>query len=249
MANFWKIVNNVIEESDVILLVLDARMPDETRNIEIEKKIQFKEKKMIYVINKCDLLEKSVIERYRRQYKPSVFVSSVKHYGSTILREKIMQLLRGEMGVVGVLGYPNVGKSSVINMLRGKGSAPVSSISGFTKGVQKVRISQKVMLLDTPGVIPFKEDNKEKQTLTGTVNFDKLPDPELAVLILIEKYPGKLEEYYGAEIGTDAEDSLEKITIAKKKLMKGGIPDVQTMSRRILKDWQQGKLAVEFQFK
>ena len=90
MAQFWKVVNKVIKESDVLLLLLDARLVSDTRNIEVEKKISSEGKPLIYVVTKSDLVEKSKAERYKKELKPLVFVSAVKHHGTTILRDRIL---------------------------------------------------------------------------------------------------------------------------------------------------------------
>lgn len=242
MVVYWKIVNDVIERSDILLLVLDARMPQFTRNIEIEKKVSYKGKKILYVINKCDLIDIELSKKIKKTLSPSVFVSGKKHFGTNLLREQIMRLSKGENCIVGVLGYPNVGKSSVINMLKGKTSASVSPTSGHTKAVQKIRASGKIVLLDTPGVIPFMEKDIIKQTLIGTINFDKVKDPELIVLGMIENLDGRIEDYYGIEKNEDPEIVLENLAKQRNKILKGNIPDTFTMSRIILKDWQQGKI-------
>ena len=147
--NYWKIVNSVIDRSDILLLVLDARMPELTRNEEIESKVKLKNKKLIYVLNKCDLMPKEWLEDKKKIFKPAVFVSSTQHLGTTMLRNKILELTKKDYDItVGVLGYPNTGKSSVINALKGKSSARASSVSGYTRGVQMIRIDAKIMILE-----------------------------------------------------------------------------------------------------
>jgi len=215
MVNYWKIVNRLIRESDILLEVLDARLVDETRNPELEKKIDLAGKKMIYVINKADLVEKSSLDRKKRRMKNCVFVSSVKHYGSKILRELILRLADKELVTVGVVGYPNTGKSSVINMLKGKSSAPVSSISGYTKGLQKVKATRRIMLIDSPGVIPFRRNDETKLALIGSLNAARLKNPDLDAMALIENLEGAVEKYYEVEPGEDSEESLERIAISK----------------------------------
>ena len=139
MVNFWRLVNKVIKDSDILLLVLDARMPELTRNREIESKIKENKKKIIYVLNKADLIEKSHAEKIKKTLNPCVFVSSKEKLGGTMLFKKIFELSHGEGCSVGVLGYPNVGKSSVINLIKGRKSASTSSYSGHTKGIQFVK--------------------------------------------------------------------------------------------------------------
>ncbi len=242
--DFWKIVNNVIKDADILLLVLDARLPELTRNKEIENKVKDANKKLIYVLNKCDLIDQKLAEKYKKIYKPSVFVSSTEHLGTTKLRQLILMTGKREKKekvVVGALGYPNTGKSSVINALKGKGGAKTSSISGYTKGVQIIKVDNRIRLLDTPGVIPFREEDKLKHVLIGTINFDKIKDPDLFAMELIKLYPDIIKGYYEV----DAKDEYEVLeAIAKKlnKLKKGGKLDLELTGRLVLKDWQQGKI-------
>ena len=244
MANYWKIVNRLIREADIILEVLDARLVDETRNVELEKKIDLAGKKVIYVINKADLVDKSFLDKKKKEIKNCVFVSSVKHYGSKILRERILMLADNDLVTVGVVGYPNTGKSSVINMLKGKGAAPVSSTSGFTKGVQKIRVTRRIMMIDSPGVIPFKRNDETKLALIGSLNAAKLKFPDIDAMALIENLDGAVEKHYGIEPGEDSEESLERIAVKKNKLLKGGKPDVLLAARMMIQDWQKGKIKI-----
>ena len=245
MPNFWKLVNQVIRQADVIILLLDARLIEETRNLEVEHKVKKANKPLIYVVTKSDLVKKSALEKI--PLKPIVFVSARKHLGTTLLRKRI--LLEGkkaygpqESFTIGVLGYPNVGKSSLINAMKGRRSAPTSSTSGFTKGIQEVRADNRLVFLDTPGVIPFKEKDQAKHILIGTIDYNKVKDPELAVIIIMEKYPGRIEKHYQIKSEPDFEHQIELIALKNNLLMKQGKPDLERTARMILKDWQTGKI-------
>ncbi|MEM4398162.1 MAG: GTP-binding protein, partial [Candidatus Woesearchaeota archaeon] len=109
MANYWQLVNKVINESDLLLLVLDSRFPELTRNKEIESKILQRNKKILYVLNKVDLITKEEAEKLKKLFTPCVFVSSTEKLGGTILYKKIMELIKGKESIIGILGYPNVG--------------------------------------------------------------------------------------------------------------------------------------------
>ena len=89
MSKFWNIVARVIDASDVVLLLLDARMVDETRNVDIEERVRMKSKPLIYVITKCDLVEKNLMEQWKRTLHPCVFVSSTKYHGLAMLKQRI----------------------------------------------------------------------------------------------------------------------------------------------------------------
>lgn len=279
MTNFWSIVNSVIKEADVLLLLLDARLVNETRNLEIEAKVKAMGKPLIYVITKSDLVEDKeatetqkkefegtpkvkenfkvqksnssvvpkLLSKYKKELKPCVFVSSKKYYGTTILRERILveankHKIKSSTITVGVLGYPNVGKSSLINAMSGGSGAPTSMMSGYTKALQKIRADNHIMFLDTPGVIPFKEKKSEKHSMIGSVDFTKVKEPDLAVMKIMEQFPGRVESYYGVEVLDDFEASLENITIFKNILKSGNKPDIDKMARTILKDWQKGNI-------
>lgn len=242
MVNYWKLVNEVMEDADIVLLVLDARMPEETRNKEIEQKMRQKNKRILYVLNKCDLVTKEVIEKLKKGFEPSVFVSSKERFGGTILFKKIMEMCKGKNCVVGVLGYPNVGKSSVINLLKGQRSASVSPHSGHTRGKQFVSVKGKIRLIDTPGVLPFKEDDLLKKVIVGAFNPEHLKDPEFFAIKLIELHPDMFTKYLEMEYEDDASDFLEKVAMKRHVLIKGGKPDVIRVARQLLYEWQRGKI-------
>jgi hypothetical protein len=244
MANFWKLVNGVIAKSDILLEVLDARMIDQTRNEELEDKIQKAGKQIIFVINKCDLVNKDELEKEIRKKKlfPSVFISSTEYYGITMLRDKILRYAKREEVIVGVLGYPNTGKSSLINTLNGRASVPVSMKSGFTRSVQLIRTDKRISLLDTPGVIPYGEKDQSKHIMISTIDFTKVKDPEMAAMDLIDQMDGLIEKYYGVEKKEDSSETIVEIALKQKKLIKGGNPNIDLMSRTILRDWQTGKI-------
>jgi len=241
MASFWKHVKRVIDEADIIIEVLDARSIKDTRNFEIEDKIQKAEKRILYVVTKCDLADIKKIKLEKKNIFPSVFISSKEHLGTTILKKKILELSRGEKVVVGVVGYPNVGKSSLINALAGRGAARTSSESGYTKGWQKIKVDNKIMLLDTPGVFPKKEKDIIKHGKIGAIDYSKIKDPEIAALHLIQDKKELFEKYYNVE-GKDSEEILEEVALKLKKLQKGGKPNLEAAARAVLKDWQTGKI-------
>jgi len=246
MPNFWNIVNRVINDADVLVMVLDARMIAETRNIEIENKIQRLKKPLIYVLNKSDLVDENTLMKLKKSVSNSVFLSAKLHQGTNKLREKIMiaaSRMKKERVKVGILGYPNVGKSSVINALKGSAAAKTSSISGYTKGVQKINTS-KMMLLDTPGVIPYKEKDNLKHNMIGTIDYSKEKDPDVVVMQLMKQFPGVIEEYYDVKISKNTQTTLN--AIAKKKLMlkKGSELDIIRTATMILKAFQNGKIKI-----
>jgi ribosome biogenesis GTPase A len=238
--DYQKVVETVIRESDVVLEVLDARFVEETRNKAIEDKTRELNKKLIYVINKSDLVQINKVKEIKKTLRPCAFISAKKHLGTTILRKLILMIANKKEIKVGVVGYPDTGKSSLINALKGKRSARVSPIAGFTKTIQWIRVDKRIMMLDSPGVVPFGEKSALGRLLT--VDYNKAEDLDLFAMDLIEISDGKIEKFYGVTSLESSEKILEAIALKFKLLKKGGEPDVVRMARRIIKDWQSGEI-------
>lgn len=249
------IAKEVIQISDIILEVLDARFIDETRNKAVEESIKTKGKKIIYVINKIDLADSERVREIIASEKlyPCALVSCTNRIGGRGLRDLIKIEAsriknRYSRKQVGILGYPNTGKSSLINLLAGRASAKISSESGFTKNMQKIRLTKGVLLLDTPGVVPFKEDaniytrDLIKHTKIGVRNYTKVKDPEVIVFDLMRSFPGVFEKYYNIEINGDGNVLIEQLGRKRNFLRKGGAVDEDRTARSILKDWQENKI-------
>jgi len=239
---FWKAVNKVIADSDIIILVLDARYIDDTRNKEVEDKVAKSGKPLIYALNKCDLSDQEYLEIQRKKLKYAIFVSSTEYHGIKMLKERIYTLasqLNYDVPRVGLLGYPNVGKSSLANALKGKGSASTSAVAGHTRGRQHVR-AKDFLILDTPGVIPYKEKDDGKHAMIGAKSAEQIKDPEEAVFYLLDQHGSEVAKKYGVELG-DYEEFLEEVGRQKRYLIKGGVIDTERAARAILKEWQTGK--------
>lgn len=232
MVNFWNLVNRIIAEADIILEVVDARFIDETRNREIEEKVEKANKRIIIVANKADL------SKTRKDIPHLVYVSAKKKLGSTMLFKKIMQISHGEKVVVGVVGYPNTGKSSVINALSGRRAAPTSPNAGFTKSLRKVRAGSKIILIDTPGVLDFGKNDQTALALFGSLEANQLKDPIGAALTLIEKMKPEICRKYQVS-GDDAEEILGNVARKLHMLQSGGIPNEWLAAVKLVSDWQK----------
>jgi ribosome biogenesis GTPase A len=247
MSHFGWVVHKVIQKSDILLEVLDSRFIDETRNLEIEQKIKSFGKILIHVVNKCDFLEQDQLEKIKKNLENCVFVSAKKHFGTKMLKEKIMTLAQQhnrKHPVVGVIGYPNVGKSSVINALKGSEAARTSPEAGFTKGSQLVRISKDLMMVDSPGVISKTKQDEHELALICAKNPSNIENPDLAVLQLLKKYPGIVERSYGIQPERTREKTIQSIALKLHMKQKGNIPDIERASKKILFDWQNGKIKI-----
>ncbi|MEK6928518.1 MAG: GTPase [Nanoarchaeota archaeon] len=245
---FWPVVENVIKNSDIVLFIIDARMPELSRNIEIERKVKRMNKNVVYVFNKIDLLSGDSLNELKRNYKEGFFVSGTKNLGIGEIR-KHLHILSKKMKIkyprIGVVGYPNIGKSAIINALARRARTVVSAMPGTTKGVQWVNAGS-LRILDSPGVIPY-EDKASKLALFGSKAPDKMSNPDKAAIkildIFIVKNRKALEEHYGIEVKLD--DTYKVfLDIGKKKglLGKGGVVDEHRTAVFILREWHKGKL-------
>jgi len=132
-------------------------------------------------------------------------------------------------------------------MLKGKKSAPTSPTPGFTKGVQFIRISKKIMLIDSPGIIPWIEKNELLMVLLSAKNPQQLKELELTGIelgeIFLKNNKKEIENFYEIK-AKNGEDLLEKIALKRKRLKKGGIPDLNASSTILINDYQKGKLSL-----
>ncbi|VVB93095.1 GTPase Der [uncultured archaeon] len=255
MASHQMMLKEVIKKADILLEILDARFPDETRNSEVERDIARSKKPFIIVLNKCDLVSKDTIEATKKrlsQIAPTVFVSSKERFGTTMLRHKILEIagIKGRDILVGSVGYPNTGKSSVINGVAGKHKASTSPISGHTKGVQLVNAGSRIMFIDTPGVIPFGENDEYIQGLLSVKDATHLHDPVGVAMKIIEKMCAgnktALESFYHVTIeGQDSYDTLLLIGRQSNFLRKKGEVDETRAAVRVINDWQKGLLMIQ----
>jgi ribosome biogenesis GTPase A len=253
-GKYPELLDNIIESSDIVLEILDARFMEETRNLEIEKLIIKQKKQIIYVLNKSDLIDKAKTnQNLLKEIKPYIFVSATNRVGGKQLRDKIKELTKSikpldkQRFSIGVIGYPNTGKSSIINLLIGKKSAKTGSVAGFTKGLQKLKLTRDIVLIDSPGVIPREEYSNTDvskiihHTMVGARDSNKVKDPELIIAQLAKTYQKQFEEFYNVEI-TDSEDLIEQVGRNKNILKKGGEVNGDQVARKIIKDWQEGKI-------
>ncbi|XP_057896399.1 nucleolar GTP-binding protein 2 isoform X2 [Melospiza georgiana] len=250
----WGELYKVIDSSDVVVQVLDARDPMGTRSPHVESYLKKEKpwKHLIFVLNKCDLIPTWATKRWvtvlSQEYPTLAFHASLTNpFG----KGAFIQLLRqfGKLHSdkkqisVGFIGYPNVGKSSVINTLRSKKVCSVAPIAGETKVWQYITLMRRIFLIDCPGVVYPSGDSETDIVLKGVVQVEKIKSPEDHICAVLERAK---EEYirktYKIECWTDTVDFLEKLAARTGKLLKGGEPDLQTVSKMVLNDWQRGRI-------
>ncbi len=246
---FSKQALDVIRVSDIILETLDARYISKSRIPEMEKSITSQGKMLIHVIMKADLIKREERADTSELSHP-VFISSKTKEGVGSLRERIHILAKKfkehPKVHVGVIGYPNTGKSALISLLARRAAAPKSPHSGFTKGIRRIRFAKDILLLDTPGVIPTSENlfghDIRKHALMGVHTPENVKNPDIIVAEIMKLNPGKIEKYYDIQANGDVEILLDELGKKWKLLKKKAEIDTDKVARRVLRDWHEGKI-------
>ena len=217
MAKTRKQIIEDLKLVDIVIELLDARIPISSQNPDIAEII--KGKKKIIVLNKCDLADEKESQKWVSNFEnkniPAVLVDSNSGKGIENVIRKIEKIMEDETekqakkGRVGrkikamIIGIPNVGKSSFINRIAKRTTAEVGNKPGVTKQKQWIRINEKIELLDTPGVLWPKFENEEVAlhlAFTGTIKEDVLERTEVAyslVKFLLENARENLCNRYG----------------------------------------------------
>jgi len=262
---FWPIVLNVLRNSDVVLLLVDARMPDITQNSEIVKKVEnMRGKRLVIVFNKSDLISRKDIEKLKKEYPNAFFVSASKKVGVKKLKEALDNMAENweqRSLRVGLVGYPNIGKSTLINLLAPAAKAKVSAVSGTTKKTLWVR-NGRLRIMDSPGIIPY-GDKKVQIGMTASKDPHKIRNPEKVAISIIEllmkKNPALLTKYYGVDLEKvgekvdeesgetvlDSYEAFEEIGRKMGYLVKGGDVDENRICIKVIDDWQKGRIMMK----
>eukprot|EP00560_Eucampia_antarctica_P000441 CAMPEP_0197831890 /NCGR_PEP_ID=MMETSP1437-20131217/12584_1 /TAXON_ID=49252 ORGANISM="Eucampia antarctica, Strain CCMP1452" /NCGR_SAMPLE_ID=MMETSP1437 /ASSEMBLY_ACC=CAM_ASM_001096 /LENGTH=530 /DNA_ID=CAMNT_0043435009 /DNA_START=65 /DNA_END=1657 /DNA_ORIENTATION=+ len=272
---FFKELRKVLDASDVILQVLDARDPIGTRiHSSVENIIlSHADKRMVLVLNKIDLVPKQAVAgwlSYLRKSHPAIAIKSGTNIQSggvgqtknsdTALQsscgvgvESLLQLLKNYARnggksksciTVGIVGYPNVGKSSILNTLKRCRAVGVSPRPGFTKSMQEVVLDRNVRLIDSPGIV-FDDSQTEETVLRNCVDADSISDPIPVIASLLKKVTlQSLIMTYSIPAFPAGNVDMFLALMSKQfgKIKKGGIPDKIGTARSILRDWNTGKI-------
>jgi len=252
-AEFFK----VVDCSDVVLHIIDARNVPGTRCTMIENHVakNASHKHLVFVLNKIDLVPNWVAKRWigeLSKVRPTIaFHASLTHaFGKGALISLLRQfgkLHQDKKQIsVGVIGYPNVGKSSVINTLISKKSCKVAPIPGETKIWQYITLFKRISLIDCPGVVvDTAGDTETDSVLKGVVRAERLENPEDFIDAICDAVR---REHIAAQYGI-AKDSWENSTelleaIAKRsgRLLKGGEPCLRSAAIMLINDFQRGRL-------
>merc|ERR1712029_156075 len=251
----WNELYKVIDSSDVVIQVLDARDPLGTRSAYIEHYLKKEKahKHLILVLNKVDLVPTWVTQKWvailSSEYPTVAFHASIKHpFGKGALINLLRQFGKlhkeSKQISVGFIGYPNAGKSSVINALRSKKVCNVAPLAGETKVWQYITLMKKIYLIDCPRVVYNPQESDEEKVLRGVVRVELVENPADYIPAVLAKAKAQyMARTYRVTPGwSDHNQFLEKVAQKYGKLLKGGEPDVNTVAKMVLNDWQRGKI-------
>ncbi|KAK4986547.1 GTPase required for pre-60S ribosomal subunit nuclear export and maturation [Elasticomyces elasticus] len=251
----WNELYKVIDSSDVVVHVLDARDPLGTRCRSVEKYIKEEapHKHLLFVLNKCDLVPTSVAAQWVRtlskEYPTLAFHASITNsFGKgsliSLLRQfSALHSSRKQISV-GFIGYPNTGKSSIINTLRKKKVCTVAPIPGETKVWQYITLMKRIYLIDCPGVVPPNgNDTPEDILLRGVVRVENVENPEQYVAAALKKCrKHHVERTYDVRGWETAVDFLEALARKGGRLLRGGEADMDGVAKMVLNDFLRGKI-------
>ena len=261
MTAAMRMMEENLKAVDGVMIVLDARAPRASLNNKLNK--LFINKKVLYVLNKCDLISgqdiKKTISEFTAEGKEVIAVSAMDKKAVDLLYNRLFSLLKDkiernrEKGVfkpirIMVAGIPNTGKSTIINALCGGKKAITGNKAGVTKGKQWVRLRE-LELLDTPGTMPPAFEN---QTLAkhlayiGSMNDANIDFNDLAFEFLKEikdKYPDLLKTKYNiSDLDVETLELFNAICVRRGFLMKGGEYDYERCATAIIDDFRKGRI-------
>jgi nuclear GTP-binding protein len=288
---FDKVYKQVVDSADVVLYVLDARDPIGTRSKEVEQMVMAADrssKRLIFILNKIDLVPPPVLRAWlvhlRRSFptlplrasKPAPNAKTFEHKDLTMkaTSETLFKALKTfaesrqlkRSVKVGIIGYPNVGKSSVINALSSRlggraAACPTGAEAGVTTSMREVKLDNKLKLLDSPGIVfpntegsrDSKAHQKARLILLNAVPPKDVGDPVPAVTLLLKRLSSseelfaKLMEVYDLpalhSVGSDrTTDFLVQVARKRGRLGKGGVPNMHSAAQTVINDWRDGRI-------
>ncbi|MBO6271627.1 ribosome biogenesis GTPase YlqF [bacterium] len=263
IAKAERLLKEKLNLVDVVIEVLDARLPRSSSYNDIKKLLG--DRPRLLLLNKSDLVIPEEIKNWIKILEeetgcPVLTIDTKTNRNFNIIEKKVLELsepriqalmakglLRRPARVV-VVGLPNVGKSSIINKLTKSSKTKTGAKAGVTRQQQWVRINPNIDLLDTPGIIPMKQEDQLRAKKLAFVNSvsenaysSELVAKELLELIIENpKYTKVFKNYY--ELSDEIELSIENIALSRNWLISGGEPDIERTSQYVLRDFRDGKI-------
>jgi len=264
MAKTRRLIQQNLKLVDIVVELVDARIPVSSRNPELDKWIERKPR--VILLNKCDVADERMTQSWCSYFAnrgiPALATDSTSGRGlknfAPMVREVLSELLarREAKGMIGrpirlmIVGIPNVGKSSFINKLAGGKFAKVEDRPGVTRTKQWISFGGDMELMDMPGVLWPKFEDKvvgEHLAFTGAVKDDVLDIEWLAMRLLqllAEDYPEALKERYKIEIPEEIDGYDLLCAVGKKRgmLISGGEINTERAAIMLLDEFRGGKL-------
>ncbi|MCD6348188.1 MAG: 50S ribosome-binding GTPase [Candidatus Korarchaeota archaeon] len=246
----WREINSAMNKVNIVLEVVDARDPWTTRSRKLESMALKKGKKVLVIINKSDLVPRPIMEQWVRLFEEdglkAAYASARERLGTLRLRRFIKREAPELPAKVLIAGFPKVGKSSIINVLKGKSSAstsPVPGHPGYTRHFQLYRIDKNLYILDSPGILPVEGDPLE-MAIRGYPP-EELKNPVEVAAALLERAlrldPDIVKKVYGIE-ETDPIKILEELALRRGWRFKDGEPNADEAARHVIRDYHRYKL-------
>lgn len=261
IAKAEKKLKEQINLVDIVIEVVDARIPESSMYPNIKKLTG--EKPRLILLNKTDLSDAEKTKKWQQYLKketgcPVILTcaNNIKDLNQIVAKAielsqpsiiKLVQkglLPRAARAMV--IGMPNVGKSSIINKLIGKAKTKTGAKAGVTRQQQWARINPRLDLLDTPGIIPLKQEEQNKAYKLAFVNSigENAYDIEAVAKEFLEVatkfYPDLIKKHYN--LTEEDELSIETVALKRNWIVTGAQPDVQRCARNILLDFRDGRL-------
>lgn len=264
MTKAQRMIEDSIKQVDAVCEILDARIPNSSRNPDIDRLASGKPR--LIILNRTDLADPKITAQWRVFFeaqgikiletdaKSGKGVNGFAPALRELLKNKIADYAaKGQVNRpmrVMILGIPNVGKSTFINKVAKRKAAIAGDKPGVTRGKQWITVDQGLLLLDTPGILWPKFEDPEvgmRLAYTGAVKEDVIDTETLAchfIALLAKYYPQTLSERYKLEAPEDA-DGYELLQLAGKKrgyLVSGGEVNTERMAKALMDDYRSGKL-------
>lgn len=263
MAKARRLVKENLKLVDVVIEILDARIPSSSRNPDMDELAG--QKPRLVILNKSDLADPEQTRLWRevlaRAGFPSIAVDSIKGNGTREVPEQVNRLAAPKIQALVstgrrpraprcmVLGIPNVGKSFFINKLVGQRATRTGDKPGVTRGQQWVRVAGNIDLLDTPGILWPKLENQEaayRLAITGAIKdeiYDLFWTAGKLLKWLADNYPEAIRERYKIEdLAAEPEQLLEAVGARRGFYISGGGVDSLKSARIVIKEFREGKL-------